>query len=346
MSLSSHVDFHVSESAPGAMSHSASGSASKHVLIQVAVPAGFGLQPPVPELECLAEQQRSHVELRPPRSRIHEILAVVFNNSQVARRHFEERLRREIFYTTHSDALTGPWDDECEVCLSPLYGYEDGSCVKCANTSVCRDCIQIFDPDNVDAACVKDLRRFIWDSRAGAFDESPLERGDPVCLQCGLYSPTERQRELYSLFNVTHDVIGVFIGNKVDRDAGSIRLALEGWRLSRRVKRVLNRRGELFDALHKMLEFLSYRGQMCWLMTSSGRGDSSLERPETRTTPWMQIGCPQTNTAAYWTEASQPTDGQEAGWSRTPMPVSKRKIRNKPMPHIRHRPARRCLCCP
>ena len=155
----------------------------------------------------------------------------------------------------------------------------------------------------------QDLRKFTWDSRVSAYDESPLERGDPVCLQCGLYSPTERQRELYSVFTVTHEVIGVFIGNKVDRELGSIRLALEGWKLSRRVKRVLNRRGELFDALHGMLEFLSYRGQMCWLMTSSGRGDSSLERPEARTTPWMQIACPPTNTAAYWTEASQPRDG-------------------------------------
>ena len=224
---------------------------------------------------------------------------MVLNNSQEARRHFEERLRREIFYTTHSRIGAGPWDDECEVCLSPLFGYEDGSCVKCAHTSICRDCIQIFDPDNVDARCVKDLRRYTWDSRVGAFDQSPLKRGDPVCLQCGIYSPTERQRELHSLFSVTHDVIGVFIGNKVDRDAGSIRLAFEGWRLSRRVKRVLNRRGELFDALHNILEFLSYRGQTCWLMTSSGgRADSSLERPETRTTPWMQIGCTQTNTEA------------------------------------------------
>ena len=256
---------------------------------------------------------------------------MTLNNSRVARRHFEERLRREIFYTTHSRLSASPWDDECEVCLSPLFGYEDGSCVKCANISVCRDCIQIFDPDDVDAGCAEDLRRKTWDARVGAFVESRFERGDPVCLQCGIYSPTERQRELYLLFNVTHDVIGVFIGNKVDRDAGSIRLALEGWRLSRRVKRVLNRRGELFDALHGMLEFLSYRGQICWLMTSSGRGDSSLERPEARTTPWMQIACPPTNTAAYWTEASQPTDGQEAGWSRNPMPVSKRKIRNKRM---------------
>ena len=99
------------------------------------------------------------------------------------------------------------------------------------------------------------------------------------------------------MFNLSNDVVGVFIGNKVDRDAGSIRLAFEGWRLSRRVKRVLNRRGESFGALHMMLEFLSYRFQMCWLMTSSGRGDSSLQRPGTRTTPWMQIGYRPTNTA-------------------------------------------------
>ena len=264
----------------------------------------------MPELECLAEQQRSHVELRPPRGRINEILAVVLDNSQEARRHFEQRLQREIIYETQPRTQPSRLADLCEVCVSPLFGYEDGSCVKCANISVCRDCIQIFDPDNVDAGCVaQDLRRFTWDSRVSAYDESPLERGDPVCLQCGLYSPTERQRELYSVFTVTHEVIGVFIGNKVDRELGSIRLALEGWKLSRRVKRVLNRRGELFDALHGMLEFLSYRGQMCWLMTSSGRGDSSLERPEARTTPWMQIACPPTNTAAYWTKASQPRDG-------------------------------------
>ena len=111
------------------------------------------------------------------------------------------------------------------------------------------------------------------------------------------------------MFTLTHDVMGVFIGNKVDRELGSIRLALEGWKLSRRVKRVLNRRGELFVKLHRMLEFLMYREQMCWLMTSSGWGDSSLERPEVRTTPWMQIARPPTNTAAYWTEASQPRDG-------------------------------------
>ena len=338
--------FHVSEhnrSAPSAM------SLSSHVdfaPIQLVSPAGFGLRPPLPELQCLAQQQRSHVELRPPRGRIKEVLAVVLNNSQEARQHFEVRLRREVFYKKYSSIGDEAISDRCEVCLSPLSGYMDGSCVKCENTLVCRDCIQIFDPDNVDAGCAEDLRRKTWDARVGAFVMSPFERGDPVCLECGICSPTERQREVYSLFNVTHDVIGLFIGKKVDRDAGSIRLAFEGWRLSRRVKRVLNRRGELFDALHKMLEFLSYRGQMCWLMTSSGRGDSSLERPETRTTPWMQIGGPQTNTAAYWTEASQPTDGQEAGWSRTPMPVSKRKIRNKLMPHIRHRPARRCLCCP
>ena len=276
----------------------------------------------MPELECLAEQQRSHVELRPPRGRINEILAVVLDNSQEARRHFEQRLQREIIYETQPRTQPSRLADLCEVCVSPLFEYKDGSCVKCANISVCRDCIQIFDPDNVDAGCVaQDLRRFTWDSRVSAYDESPLERGDPVCLQCGLYSPTERQRELYSVFTVTHEVIGVFIGNKVDRELGSIRLALEGWKLSRRVKRVLNRRGErrvkrvlnrrgeLFDALHGMLEFLSYRGQMCWLMTSSGRGDSSLERPEARTTPWMQIACPPTNTAAYWTEASQPRDG-------------------------------------
>ena len=301
MSLSSHVDFHVSES---------SGSASWHAPIQVAVPAGFGLQPPLPELQCLAEQQRSHVELRPPRGRIKEVLAVVLNNSQEARQHFEVRLRREVFYKNYSSiGESSFWakreargesliSDRCEVCLSLLSGYMDGSCVKCENTLVCRDCIQIFDPDNVDAGCAEDLSRKTWDARVGAFVMSPFERGDPVCLECGICSPTERQREVYSLFNVTHDVIGLFIGKKVDRDTGSIRLALEGWRLSRRVKRVLNRRGELFDALHNMLDFLSYRGQTCWLMTSSGRADSNLERPETRTTPWMQIGCTQTNTEA------------------------------------------------
>ena len=133
MSLSSHVDFHVSESAPGAMSHSASGSASKHAPIQVAVPAGFGLQPPLPELERLAEQQRSHVELRPPRGRINEILVVVLDNSQEARRHFEQRLQREIIYETQPITRPSRLADLCEVCFSPLFGYEDGSCVKCAN---------------------------------------------------------------------------------------------------------------------------------------------------------------------------------------------------------------------
>ena len=292
------------------MSHSSSSCAPKHAPNQVAVPAGFGLQSPLAELECLAEQQRSHVEMRPPRGRINEILAVVLDNSQEARRHFEQRLQREIIYENQLMTQPSRLAEQCEVCFNPLFGYEDGSCVKCANIGVCRDCIQIFDPDNVDAGCVaQDLRRFTWDFRVRAFDESPLERGDPVCLQCGLYSPTERQRALYSMFTLTHDVMGVFIGNKVDRELGSIRLALEGWKLSRRVKRVLNRRGELFVKLHRMLEFLMYREQMCWLMTSSGWGDSSLERPEVRTTPWMQIARPPTNTAAYWTEASQPRDG-------------------------------------
>ena len=87
--------FRVSEhnrSVPSAMSHSAA-------------PAGFRLQPPLPELEYLAELQRSHVKLRPPRGRMNEILAVVLDNSQEVRRHFLQRLQRET-------SMKGGWRPE------------------------------------------------------------------------------------------------------------------------------------------------------------------------------------------------------------------------------------------
>ena len=76
--------------------------------------------------------------------------------------------------------------DRCTVCHADLKGYEDGRCVCCANIVFCRECVQFYDPEFHDSKG-RDISRF-----PSVF--GPAERGDAVCLQCGIVSDVGNSR--------------------------------------------------------------------------------------------------------------------------------------------------------
>ena len=77
--------------------------------------------------------------------------------------------------------VRGLASDRCGVCLASLNGYEDGRCVMCTNIRICADCVQVADQDIADSgrSC-----RYLWDAPGQRRDESSIQTGDFVCLQC------------------------------------------------------------------------------------------------------------------------------------------------------------------
>ena len=98
------------------------------------------------------------VEQPRPRGRINEILAVFLSVGSEDRQYFRQHLRQEAYN-----------EDLCEVCLEPLCGYKDDSCVKCRNVVVCRSCVQVFDPEALEAQVPNhNLLRFKWELLGGS----------------------------------------------------------------------------------------------------------------------------------------------------------------------------------
>ena len=167
-----------------------------------------------------------------PRGHIRETLAVFLKNDPIMTMHFRRSLRSEIRYQS---ALTTPYaefEDICDVCHKPLGGYGDGTCVKCANTGICSDCVQIFEPSQlVPNISEEDLKRSRWSTLMADYDTSPMRRGDRVCLMCGVYSPTAEQIQAYDRFITAHNAIEALLDRR--KPYGLLCLAFAGWQLYR-----------------------------------------------------------------------------------------------------------------
>ena len=168
---------------------------------------------------------------RASRSRIQETVAVFLGNDPGTLEYFHHTLR--IAVEEEDGAL-----DFCVVCLEPLDGYEDGTCVKCSNTSICRGCVQTFNPALlVPQPPGQDLNRFMWNGKLRVIDEGPMVADDHVCLQCGIYSPTEKQTQSYYLYHATGSTLDALLGRMYPY--GCLRLAFAGWNLFRMKRRRL-----------------------------------------------------------------------------------------------------------
>ena len=91
----------------------------------------------------------------------------------------------------------------CGVCLAGLWDtstnsvYESGACVVCSNTCICRSCEY-----TVPAWAVGNLgvTRFKWDWHTRTFDESAIQAGDRLCLQCSSEGADADQRCARTLY--------------------------------------------------------------------------------------------------------------------------------------------------
>ena len=84
------------------------------------------------------------------RSRIGELIAVNLVPDDEA--YFKRKLKVEILY-----AWSGFAQDVCEICCEALNGYEDGTCVLCQHICICRACIQVIEPDNLEPNCADEI---------------------------------------------------------------------------------------------------------------------------------------------------------------------------------------------
>ena len=190
---------------------------------------------------------------RAPRSRIQETVAVFLGKDPSKIEHLHRTLENEV-------ALCAPRGEDdgdlCAVCLEPLGGYEDGTCVKCGNIQTCRGCVQTFNPAHlVPQPPGQDLNRFMWNGKLRVIDEGPMVADDHVCLQCGIYSPTEKQAQAYYLYHATGSTLDALLGRMYPY--GCLRLAFAGWNLFRRKRRLL------LHAEHR--EFQISGGEGGWL---------------------------------------------------------------------------------
>ena len=168
---------------------------------------------------------------RAPRSRIQETVAVFLGKDPDKIKYFHHTL--QIAVEEEDGAL-----DFCVVCLEPLDGYEDGTCVKCSNISTCRGCVQTFNPAQlVPQPPDQDMNRFMWNEQLMVLDEGPIVADDHVCLQCGIYSPTEKQAQAYYLFHANRSTLDALLGRMYPY--GRLRVAFAGWNLFRRKRRLL-----------------------------------------------------------------------------------------------------------
>ena len=116
--------------------------------------------------------------------------------------------------------------DLCDVCLARLGGYADGTCVKCQNISICTQCMQRFDPDRLyPLAPGQNLFRSELDWTGPGLD--PLQRGDAICLRCGLYNPSGKQIVAFERFQRIKDLIDVLLNRR--NPMGALLAAFRGW---------------------------------------------------------------------------------------------------------------------
>ena len=73
------------------------------------------------------------------------------------------------------------WPDRCTVCMATLDGYESRRCVMCQNSTVCQGC-EYAVPE--EALRTVYMRRCRWDEQKGMEDESAVQPGDILCLEC------------------------------------------------------------------------------------------------------------------------------------------------------------------
>lgn len=201
------------------------------------------------------------------RGRIKEMLALFLKKDSGRMKYFQRSLQLDIQLQKAEDVCHQESLDVCTVCLAELHGYEDYSCVKCENSAICWLCVQKFDPRNLVPLCPKEnLQRFRMNYESGEYDLSPLQAGDSICLQCGLYSPTKQQMQVYDWFNSACNLHDVLFSRKYPY--GLLRLAFSGWQLLRSKNHVLLSDGCLAGAPH-VVSFLTLAEEA--LLVAAGR---------------------------------------------------------------------------
>ena len=79
----------------------------------------------------------------------------------------------------------------------------------------------------------------MWCKSIQGYDEDPLRQGDPICLVCGLYSPTDSQRKIYNRFRTSCDMMDALFGRA--HPYGLKQLVFVAWQLFCRKHRLLER---------------------------------------------------------------------------------------------------------
>ena len=165
-----------------------------------------------------------------PRGRVREVLALFLQKDDAYVQQFQKALEVEAMAD-----YVGSTPDVCLVCYQELYGYEDGTCVRCANTGICNSCIQILDFSRLENGIAEEYR---WNKTLALWDESQMQEGDHVCLSCGLYCPSEIQTIVYRRFVEVCSCLDVLL----DRQKGYAlrQAAFAGWKIRLRHKEMLS----------------------------------------------------------------------------------------------------------
>jgi hypothetical protein len=154
-----------------------------------------------------------------PRGRIKEAVSVFVDKDQAVWRHLHESLMDE------EESI-----DWCVVCHQLLNRYQDGRCIFCRNTAVCKSCVQ-----NPDRGIYAERR--VVSSPHGTLAEGTflLLESDAICLQCGLYSSNSQIVQKYETFHQSCAANEALFGR--NQDFGLKLLAFVGWKMCLRVLR-------------------------------------------------------------------------------------------------------------
>ena len=132
--------------------------------------------------------------------------------------YFKRKFNAEILYEWDGN------DDVCDVCCTALNGFRDGTCILCGHTGVCRDCVQIIDPDRLEPHCTEE------------YLSKRLQRGNRVCLPCGPFTLSGTgMRKKYRMWHIcatTWDML-------TNRNAtfALLQIAFVGWNVWRKARR-------------------------------------------------------------------------------------------------------------
>ena len=127
-------------------------------------------------------------------------------------------LRQLVSFYKHQQAYDGAgiasepieWPDLCTVCLAALNGYESRSCVMCENSAICQGCEYAIPEEALKTVY---MRRFRWDEQTGMEDESAVQPGDILCLECCTAGASVEQMAKGHLFQTFRNVCDWSFGN-------------------------------------------------------------------------------------------------------------------------------------